>query len=67
MFANVAGNVVAYARKQLKDGMLIIRMIRRHKRFYCHQLSSTDQVTLNSFNGSTTGKYPSFGNYVCNC
>jgi hypothetical protein len=38
MFASVVDNVVAYGRKQQKVGMLIIRLIKRHERFYCHQL-----------------------------
>jgi hypothetical protein len=38
MFASVADNVAACGRNKHKDGMLIIRLIRRHKSFYCHQL-----------------------------
>jgi hypothetical protein len=38
MFASVVDDVVAYGRKQQKDGMLIIRLIKRHESFYCHQL-----------------------------
>jgi hypothetical protein len=56
MFVSVADNVVAYGRKQHKAGMLVIRLVKRHEGFYCHQLI----VELNSFNGSHVGKYFSF-------
>jgi hypothetical protein len=38
MFASVADNVVAYGRKQQKDGRLIIGLINRHERLYFHQI-----------------------------
>jgi hypothetical protein len=38
MFESVADNVVAYGRKQHKAGMLIKELIKRHERFYGHQL-----------------------------
>ena len=38
MFASVVDDVVAYGRKKQKFGMLIISLIKRHERFYCHQL-----------------------------
>jgi hypothetical protein len=52
MFASVATDVVAYGRKQHKDEVLIIRLI---KEAWELLLSSANQVASNSFNGSYAG------------
>jgi hypothetical protein len=64
MFESVVDDVAAYGRKQLKDGMLIIILI---KEVWKLLPSSSNQVASNSFNDNYVGKYFSFEMMLHNC